>query len=69
MSGVRLGVSAIDEDAPAEAEQCSAAETVGIGETGDSWVTRTHYSASKVERPCVSMPKLGSAIKNVPLPN
>lgn len=69
VSGACLGVSAIDEDAPAEAELYSAAETVGTGETEDSSVTRTHCLASKVARSCVSMPKLGSANERVQLPN
>lgn len=43
MFGARLGVSAIDEDAPTVVGQRSAAETVEIGETGGSEVTKTRY--------------------------
>lgn len=60
VSGAHSAVSAIDGDAPTETEQYSAAESVETDETGGSSVTKTRCSASKVERPCVSMPKLGS---------
>lgn len=60
--GAHSEVSAIDEDAPTDAEQCSAAETVGTDGTGGSLVTRTRCLASKVERPCALMPKLGSVM-------
>lgn len=62
MSGVCCEVSAIAEDAPADAEVRSAAETAGTDETEGSSVTRTRCSVSMVVRPCASMPTLGSVI-------